>query len=370
MKQNYTLFNKKQIFQQIKEDLIGKDSFRGFSLSYSWIANQFGHFSLGFILTLFTYAIITFFNIKIELNRAINIATLTIGIASTLFEFFNLIIPIFSNKTYKTILPIFEKGKPRIFKPDWKNLSSDTFTDVCYFWLGALICNFFIKLTKLDRPNFIDGSNLFHFIILIIIIILLKIILFFLSYFWYTLRMNLQSASLPKQFRLAQWSEIINPEDIKTIATYVKQYKDNDHLILAGYDKSGKTNLAIALGNEMAFKFKKVYYANFMQFLSKLHSCDRSINKYWSMENTDLIIIDDINIGRPYFKDFIDPLRFFYIINAAKHHDFLKTKKIIWVLGVKNKNDISKWEKHIKDFYNNNIIIKSIFLDYLDNGNN
>ena len=32
----------KDIFSQLKADLIGKDSYRGVTLSYSWLANQLG----------------------------------------------------------------------------------------------------------------------------------------------------------------------------------------------------------------------------------------------------------------------------------------------------------------------------------------
>ena len=49
----------KNILLQLKADLIGKDSYRGVTLTYSWLANQFGHFSLGFIP-----ATILFFRLK------------------------------------------------------------------------------------------------------------------------------------------------------------------------------------------------------------------------------------------------------------------------------------------------------------------
>lgn len=41
----------KDIRNQLKADLIGKDSYRGVTLTYSWLANQFGHFSLGYAYT-------------------------------------------------------------------------------------------------------------------------------------------------------------------------------------------------------------------------------------------------------------------------------------------------------------------------------
>ena len=46
MKKTIT-FNK--ILKQLKADLIGKDSYRGITLTYAWLANQFGHIALGFI---------------------------------------------------------------------------------------------------------------------------------------------------------------------------------------------------------------------------------------------------------------------------------------------------------------------------------
>lgn len=45
----------KDIFSQLKADLIGKDSYRGVTLSYSWLANQLGHFSLAFFPTIWVH---------------------------------------------------------------------------------------------------------------------------------------------------------------------------------------------------------------------------------------------------------------------------------------------------------------------------
>jgi len=39
---------------------IGKDSYRGVSLTYAWLANQFGHFSLGFLPTVFLFSFYKF----------------------------------------------------------------------------------------------------------------------------------------------------------------------------------------------------------------------------------------------------------------------------------------------------------------------
>lgn len=47
----------KHVLQQLKADLIGKDSYRGVTLTYSWLPNQFGHISLGFIPTVILFII-------------------------------------------------------------------------------------------------------------------------------------------------------------------------------------------------------------------------------------------------------------------------------------------------------------------------
>src|ERR1017187_5587599 len=49
----------RDIRNQLKVDLIGKDSYRGATLTYTWLANQFGHISLGFIPTFILYIILS-----------------------------------------------------------------------------------------------------------------------------------------------------------------------------------------------------------------------------------------------------------------------------------------------------------------------
>lgn len=49
----------RDIRNQLKADLIGKDSYRGVTLTYTWLANQFGHISLGFIPTFILYLILS-----------------------------------------------------------------------------------------------------------------------------------------------------------------------------------------------------------------------------------------------------------------------------------------------------------------------
>jgi hypothetical protein len=50
----------RMILGQLKKDLIGKDVYRGTTQTYTLLANQFGHFALGFIPTAVIYSIVQY----------------------------------------------------------------------------------------------------------------------------------------------------------------------------------------------------------------------------------------------------------------------------------------------------------------------
>ena len=77
----------KTIRAQIKYDLIGKDSQRGITLTYGWLANQFGHFALGFIPTILFYFLYTH---KFPQYNPFIWAPLSTIILWTIFEAYNL----------------------------------------------------------------------------------------------------------------------------------------------------------------------------------------------------------------------------------------------------------------------------------------
>ena len=88
-------------FAQLKADLIGKDSYRGVTLTYSWLANQFGHFSLGFIPTLLLYLC---FLKCYGADYAVRWAPVIVAAAWILFETYNFLGPLLSKKQSKSKL--------------------------------------------------------------------------------------------------------------------------------------------------------------------------------------------------------------------------------------------------------------------------
>ena len=85
----------KNIINQLKADLIGKDSYRGVTLTYSWLANQFGHFSLGYVPSLIVYS---FIKKHTSLKNPPFLAALFVSIVWLLFESYNFLGPLLLNK--------------------------------------------------------------------------------------------------------------------------------------------------------------------------------------------------------------------------------------------------------------------------------
>ncbi len=93
----------RDIRNQLKADLIGKDSYRGVTLTYTWLANQFGHISLGFIPTFILYIVLSRYYSNDM--ASINAAAFVSG-AWFIFETFNFLGPLFlANPFKKKLLP-------------------------------------------------------------------------------------------------------------------------------------------------------------------------------------------------------------------------------------------------------------------------
>lgn len=320
----------KNIFDQLKADLIGKDSYRGVTLTYTWLANQFGHFSLGFIPALFVYSILLKLNTK---NPSIK-AALYISILWLLFELYNFLAPLILKNISRSNL-FFIKGKKKYkFIPAWGNIAFDTFTDLSFFWLGAFSTCFFISQSKFS----------------LIIIFILILILFFPIYYWYCTKIFLQNANYPFQFRLSQWDLNINEKDIKAVYHFLRKGDEGNHIFIFGSRKSGKTSLSIGIATEFSINHKTSIYLTAMKFFSLCSEIDfglRSTKELWTWRDTSLLIIDDINPGSP-VKDIINPEKFFELLTASSkiaksNIEIIKNKNVIWVLGDYSALSINNW---------------------------
>ena len=298
----------KRVLKQLKADLIGKDSHRGVTLTYSWLCNQFGHFSLGFIPT---FLIFNFFEV--------DVLKLSFGVAIfwLIFELYNFLKPLLINRSkYK-------------FAPQWLNIAFDTFTDLCFFWLGTFLFSLLIDFT---------------FLKLGIIFVLLAIV-FYAGKHWFLTKMYQFYAQYPFQFRLSQWAFQISDNDKERVSQFIKNKTKGNHLFIFGPQKSGKTSLGVGLVNELSIQQEACLYISAIKLYSSFLEEDDvkpGSHLIWSWKETDYLIIDDINAGGE-IEDLVSPKKFLSYIDVylQRNRNIIKNKNIIWILGNENTKEFS-----------------------------
>lgn len=337
----------RQILNQFKDDLIGKDSHRGITLTYAWLANQFGHIALGFIPTFIVYHfsenwsklswlpsfLKDYFSQMNEVKAAILISVIWL-----LFEIYNFLGPLLLKKESRSGAFYIPKKEKYKFKPKWKNVAFDTFTDVCFFALGAFL--FSLSIDSKNNPT-------------IIILITLGIYLAFASKYWFVTKMYQFYARFPFQFRLSQWDFSISEENKTKIDNYLNIKDSNgNHLLISGTLSTGKTSLGVGVLNELSIKNNSCLYVPAMKIYNYFFKDEDDVledHEIWNWKKADFLLIDDINPSEPIQDKLMDcdlMLSFIDTLNEPnnKNRELIKNKNIIWILGNQlSKNQENEW---------------------------
>lgn len=308
---NFKIFIK----QLIAKDFLGKDSYRGVSLTYAWLANQLGHFTLGLFPSI-VLSVIFKDTPPIVFSKWVAISWFS-------FEVLNLTMPLFASK------------KDRIFKPHWKNLIYDTITDILYFVLGAM----FSALLVSEPTPFLIWTN-----------IGLVALLLYPFIDWYTMRIYQQYAYFPFQFRLSQWKgEFLDEFEKIIVNKYVakgrKKNTRGNHLLIYGSVHEGKCNLGVAIANELALCKQTCTYITATKLYSHFFETHQDPETLWNWQTSKFLVIDDINpdklkLTKP--SDFLNYVDTFTPMNE-ENRTILREKNIIWVLGVNELDQKEEW---------------------------
>lgn len=326
MKKTITFGN---MFRQLKADLGGKDSYRGVTLTYTWLANQFGHFSLGFIPTFIAYLLM---KPHMDDRRAALNAAWIISAVWLVFETINFLGP----------LTLGKKGgvKSYVFQPAWGNVAFDTITDLLFFWLGAFFCALLCTGTSLAW----------------VIVTVTGLLIAYPTYYWYLTKMYLQTPGYPFQFRLSQWNtEQIDTSDIQLVRRFLDNNTMGMHLFLFGPKSSGKTSLSVAIATELSIRHYSAVYTSAMKlYCMFFEDDDANADVLWNWRKASILVIDDINPGDPIKEDLITPDRFLSFVDGSATNDInrtaLKDTNVIWVLG--NDDEDRKLSEKWQDMLN------------------
>lgn len=328
----------KAVLSQLKADLIGKDSYRGVTLTYAWMANQFGHFSLGFIPTFIAYTLLSpYFS---PAGTAIWCAA-GVSINWLAFESVNFLGPLLLKKRTRSKL-FYVPKEQYVFEPAWQNLAFDTLTDLLFFWLGAFCASSLCHFTSFSA----------------IAIIVLSVALIYPSRYWYITKMYLQMAEYPYQFRLSQWDVVdMASEHRDIIRRFLINNEKGMHLLLFGNEGCGKTSLSIGIATEMAIQHKTCVYTTGIKLYSRFfeeQEAGLQPGNLWRWCNTSLLVIDDVNSGHP-VDDIITAERFLNYLDThtncnERNRRIIKDTNVIWVMGdyVPQKGTIDQWKNMLQ----------------------
>jgi hypothetical protein len=277
------------------------------------MANQFGHFALGFIPVFLIYKFLCWINWRPHSYTAAWI----VAIFWLLFEICNF------------LGPLLKKKNEYRFTPDWWNVAFDTATDLVFFWIGSASAAIWLNPSK---PAF--------FLLAALVIVVL-----YPSYYWFTTKMFQQYASYPFQFRLSQWNYSISKEDKETVASFLKSPKQK-HLLVFGSSGSGKTAISIGVANELSINRRACCYTPAIKLYCMFHEKEITADALWIWRNTEVLVIDDINPGGPIKEELVPPEKFLQFLDALKdNREAIRSRSVIWVLGNQDSSEAlrNKW---------------------------
>jgi hypothetical protein len=325
----------RDMFRQLKADLIGKDSHRGVTFSYAWLANQFGHISLGFIPTFILYILLPS---RLSKHDAAIWSATIVSVFWLLFETYNFLGPLLSKRKSQSKVLFIPKNK-YTFEPAWKNIAFDTFTDLLFFWFGAFLCSIIC----------------FYSVEALIVLLILLAFLIYPPYYWYLTKMYLQVPQYPYQFRLSQWDYALNEDDKKKVYYFLSNQKNGLHLFLFGSKGSGKTSLSIGIATELSIRHQACVYTTAMKLYSMFFEPDilstDTKTPLWSWRSSSVLVIDDINPGDPIKEELVSPLLFLSFLDTFSTNEInravMERSNVIWVLGDKknsSKELFGEWQ--------------------------
>ena len=344
--------SRRHILRQLRADLIGKDSYRGVTLTYSWLANQFGHFSLGFIPALIAYVALKDYT---SLKDPEFFSALFVSLIWLAFEIVNFLVPLL-RKPKINPQGRFLKGQKYVFPPRWTNIGFDTFTDLCFFWIGAFSASLFIEFSWL----------------VVIILIGLFLIVIYPVYYWYITKMYLQAAQYLFQFRLSQWDAAIDAKDKEEVISFLNNRERGNHLLVFGSNGTGKTSISVGMATELSIKHQTCLYTTAIKLFSMFYEEDEKIlndKKYlWTWRNCSHLVIDDVSPGNASRYKLMGPSEFLKNIDTftprnEENRDTIRNKNVIWVLGEDpEKRLFREWQGMLREIGVDEEKIHSIYL--------
>jgi hypothetical protein len=302
-----TIFSIKEMLTQIKEDLWCKEVATGYTVTYTWMANQLGHFALGFAPTIILSSIAT----------AIFGATPLIALVALLPALFM----IYKEQGDIGVEKKRSETNPGIFPLNIGDIKKNAWTANLFTAVGAAVAGS-VSLVGLIP---VVGS-----LLPLIVLLGLTVPCLFVMRYWLTKKKCFQQAGLPFTYRLSYFSENKIKNTLEECQETINNFMEGniESLIISGPLKSGKTTLGVSIGTELAFRQTKVRYIELFDLLESISFVKIPPVHFayvlWDLADVDVLIIDDVDMNKLNQLD-----RLLSDENLANQ---FKSKKIVWLL--------------------------------------
>jgi len=384
---------RRSLIREVCAQFVGSDLETGYAFIYTWLANQFGHFMIGFAGTLASVWAVSSFGPQYVLHPRTLRESVIVGLVAEgwvlvwilkefLFDISGGYKDLREAKErieklakrrlrqagkFRTALGESDELSEAAFKRD---LTHDSRIDIWFYSAGVLTALMMILgptlATTWGRPWLAGGLPLATFIILLVIS-------GGISAEWLWRNIAFDKAQLPFVGRYALTDRPFEKETREAAIDFALNSKVPGHLIIIGPPKSGRTTTAVALAVEALLQSSPP--RNIVRYITLCKLLDRIAEGKSDMElprpifppeEAELLIIDDVGAQTPHPMDPLLTAEHFRALleGLLNNNDPLKAagqkKRAIWVVG-DDPEQAERWQ-HALDAFGPNSCTEVIVL--------
>ena len=344
-----------QLLCQVRQDLFSKEAQTGYTYTYVWMANQVGHFTLGFLPTLlFTWF---FVSIGWPLNGSCewtkDLCGPVLGLSCWVYV---LVLGEIAFWVFVEAWDVWAEWHNwhGPFPFDFWDVFWDALTALLFIGFGLAVAFVSLKSWCLALLAFAAGL----------------VVALLLAWYWLPRRFCFQRAKLPYLFRLADFgiSDGAGSTPGQTVAQIVEGLLrggpgDPRHVLLFGRIGTGRTSLAVGIGTEYSFTVRRARYLTFAQFIEAAQdppatnpSTDSTCNfQPWPWDNSDILILDDVvDVVNGQMVQTPGQICGLLAQLAASVPDKLACRRTVWVLGPADDAQAQVWARELANALDEN----------------
>jgi hypothetical protein len=328
----------KQVACQAVSDWFGKEVQNGYTVTYVWMTNQLGHFTLGFLFTFLVVWAAELVHAHVSHAESLWLAPGDSGaIAPGDFRGWMLLIPalevlVWVVKEARDCIIAVRDAKGNPFRFDLGDVLKDALTAVWFISVGIAVAYLSFVSWLAAWIVFVAG--------LAIALVPAK--------YWLSRKMCFQQADAPFLFRLADFNSVFAPSPAVSVQD-IEAYADGDaalrHLLIFGETSSGRTSLAAAIVTEHTFLVRSGRYMTWAKFIENAQGPEPAVQDgapVWPWRKSDIVVLDDVVKvidGKPITApaEIADNLR----LLSPEARRALAERRTVWVLGPGGRAEMS-----------------------------